>query len=78
MRKNYVISHASHGGDTQVGSDVLIKALPAGKSEKAILNAELAAGQIASGRFLLAVVDVDDDNAESDEDDNVTVSGPLP
>ena len=49
-----------------------------GKSKTKTLSYSLPAGEIASGKFIIAVIDADNTIAESDEDKNYVVFGPIP
>jgi hypothetical protein len=76
----YLSSDATFdGGDTQLGSDVVIRRpIKVGKTGKAKLKTTLPVGANPSGKFLLAVVDAVNTVSESDETNNVIVFGPLP
>ncbi len=76
--KFYLSSDATlDGGDSLLKTRPVAQLKP-GKAEKIKLKKTLTLGQTTSGKFVIAVVDANDDVVESDETDDVAVFGPLP
>lgn len=65
-------------GDQEIGVPKPLKPMKPGAAKLLRMKAKLPPGQVATGKFLLAVVDGPDVVLESNENDNVLVSEPLP
>ncbi len=69
--------------NTYNGGDTLLKqvssgSIKAGGSKLINLNINLASGQTASGKYVIAVIDADNTLTESNESNNQAVYGPIP
>jgi len=58
--------------------EVAVGALKAGETKTRQLNVALPDGRSASGQFVIAVVDADNDVPEANEANNIVVSPPIP
>lgn len=74
----YLSADVTWGVEDLLLRETRVKALGRGKAQAKKLAVSLPPGMIASGQFILAVIDDDRTVVESDETNNVLVFGPLP
>jgi subtilase family serine protease len=73
----YLSTDGTPGGDDSAIGQGSVRALKVGKSKAVKLKMTLPVGVSASGKYVIAVVDPADDIAETNEDNNTTVFGPI-